>query len=89
MTDVHKNSKKAAAKILAALDVLSFSPAIAAQVLHSAPGPVQHRLWLTVKALIHLWAIDAKYRQYEEEYQQIYDWAERVEGNGKGDASGG
>jgi hypothetical protein len=89
MTDIHKNSKKAAAKILAALDALSFSPAIAAQVLASAPGPVQHRLWLTVKALIHLWAIDAKNRQYQEDYQQMYDWAERVERNGKGNTGTG
>lgn len=79
MTDIHKNSKKAAAKILAALDVLSFSPAVAAQVLASAPGPVQHRLWLTVKALIHLWAIDAKNRTYDPNYKEINDWAREAD----------
>jgi hypothetical protein len=79
MTDVNKNSKKAAAKILAALDVLSLSPAIMAQVLHSAPGPVQHRLWLTVKALIHLWAIDAKHRTYDPQYKEINDWARKAD----------
>jgi hypothetical protein len=82
MTEIHANSKKVADKIVKALDVLSFSPAIAAQVLASAPGPVQHRLWLTVKALIHLWAIDAKHRTYDPEYQQIHDWAERADDNG-------
>lgn len=82
MTDSYKSSKKAAAKIVAAFDVISFSPAIAAQVLNNAPGPVQHRLWLTIKALIHLWAIDAKHRQYDPDYQEIHDWAERVDGNG-------
>ena len=85
MTDIHKNSKKAAAKILSALDVLSFSPAIAAQVLSSAPGPIQHRLWLTVKALIHLWAIDGRNRTFDSQYKEIYEWAEEWERrNGKG-----
>jgi hypothetical protein len=79
--NVHDSSKKAGAKILAALDVLTFSPAIAAQVLASAPGPVQHRLWLVVKALIHVWAIDAKARTYDTEYTEIYKWAEKHDGN--------
>jgi hypothetical protein len=75
--NIHDSSKKAGAKIAAALDVLSFSPTIAASVLASAPGPVQHRLWLTVKALIHLWAIDAKARTYDPDNKEIHDWAER------------
>jgi hypothetical protein len=81
--DTHKSSKKAAAKVLAALDVLTFSPAIAASVLASASGPIQHRLYLTVKALIHAWAIDAKARTYDPANKEIYDWAkEHDNGNG-------
>jgi len=79
---IHESSKKAGAKIVAALDVLSFSPAISANVLSQAPGPIQHRLWLVVKALIHAWAIDAKARTYDPEYKEGYDWAkEHDDGN--------
>lgn len=75
--NIHDSSKKAGAKIIAAIDVLSLSPTIVASVLASAPGPVQHRLWLTVKALIHLWAVDAKARTYDPANKEIHDWAER------------
>lgn len=75
--DVHKNSKAAAAKFLAAIDVLSFSPYIFAQAVTNAPGPIQRRVWLTIRALIHLWTIDAKARADEPENQDMYRWAER------------
>ena len=76
---VHDASKKAVDKIVKALDILVFSPSIAARALSNAPGPIQHRLWLTMKVLIKLWAVDARGRTYEPHYKEIYDWAERID----------
>jgi hypothetical protein len=80
----HASSKKVAEKIVKALDVLVYSPPIAASILAKAPGPIQHRLWLTIKVLIELWAIDAKNRTYDPQYKEIHEWAEKMEKrNGK------
>jgi hypothetical protein len=70
-------SEKIAQRIIAALDTLTYSPVVAARVLASAPGPIQHRLWLTVKALIQLWEIEARYGTFDPKNEEIYRWAER------------
>lgn len=77
--DIRKVSKKVGEDIVKALNVLTYSPATVAQVLTSAPGPIQHRLYLTIRAVIRLWSIDAKHRTYDPEYKEIYDWAKEVD----------
>jgi hypothetical protein len=77
--DVHKASSKAAQGVIKALDVLTYSPTLVAQILTSAPGPIQHRLYLTIRAVIKMWAIDAKGRTFDPEYREIYNWAKGVD----------
>lgn len=77
--DVHKASTKAAQTIVKALDVLTYSPTLVAQILTSAPGPIQHRLYLTIRAVIKMWAIDAKARTFDPEYREIYQWARETD----------
>jgi hypothetical protein len=77
--DVRTVSQKVAKDIIKALNVLTYSPAIAAQVLTSAPGPIQHRLYLTIKAVIRVWAIEGRGRTYDPQYKEIYDWAKEID----------
>lgn len=75
--DIHKISTKVAEDIVKALNVLTYSPAIAARILTNAPGPIQHRLYLTIRAVIKMWAIDYRNRTYHSDYRDMYSWAER------------
>jgi hypothetical protein len=75
VADIRTGSKKAANAIIKALDVLTYSPAIAAQTLTKASGPIQHRLYLTIRAIIRLWAIDARHGTYDKDFSELYKWA--------------
>lgn len=72
-----KHSEKIAQGIIKLLDTLVYSPTTVARIISQSPGPIQHRVWLTVKSLIHHWSVDAKHRTYDPEYKEIHDWAER------------
>jgi hypothetical protein len=77
--DNYKHAEKAVKCIVSALESIHFHPQAIAQMLSKQPGLVQFRLWKIVKALIGMWAIDAKYQQYDEQYVEIYKWAERID----------
>jgi len=73
--DIRAQSIKAAKAIVKALDVLTFSPGQVAETLTQAPPAIQHRLYLVIRAVIKLWAIDARNRVYPPENAELYKWA--------------
>lgn len=72
-----KRSEKIGKGIVSLLDSLIYSPTTVARVIAQSPGPIQHRMWVTIKVLIRIWAIEGKMRTYDPEYKEIHDWAER------------
>ncbi len=77
--DIRTTSQKVAKDIVKALNVLTYSPQIAAAVLTNAPGAIQHRLYLTIRAVIRLWAIDYRNKTYDPQNEEIHKWAGEVE----------
>jgi hypothetical protein len=74
-----KAAEKTVSIIVERLMRLDFDAIAVAGMLSKQSGAIQYRIWKLIRELIRAWNIDAKYQQYDQQYVEIYKWAERID----------